>query len=287
MYLLRSNSTLPITRHSVTRSTFAFRSAAALGVRFVFGVVLLSLLYSVIASAEEITPPAIATIATAPSASKGQQPLATIRSAAEQFVRAKGAEFATANTAANQAIFAVAAELDSRLQLDFCPGELKTFALNDAPIAARTTIGVRCEQGATWTVYVPVSVESEIDALVLRNSMMRDAHVAAADIDVQRRRVPGLANSYIINVATLREQHLKRSIPAGTVLQADMVARDLVIKRGQQVLLVFDVRGLAVQAPGLALADGGMADRIRVQNQTSLKVVEGVIESGNLVRVGM
>ena len=28
-------------------------------------------------------------------------------------------------------------------------------------------------------------------------------------------------------------------------------------------------------------------DRIRVQNQTSLKVVEGVIESGNLVRVGM
>jgi len=31
----------------------------------------------------------------------------------------------------------------------------------------------------------------------------------------------------------------------------------------------------------------GAADRIRVQNRTSLKVVEGTIESGNLVRVGL
>jgi flagella basal body P-ring formation protein FlgA len=66
-----------------------------------------------------------------------------------------------------------------------------------------------------------------------------------------------------------------------------MMARDLVVKRGQQVMLVFDSHGIVIQAPGLALADGGTADRIRVQNQTSLKVVEGIIESGNLVRVGM
>jgi flagella basal body P-ring formation protein FlgA len=136
-------------------------------------------------------------------------------------------------------------------------------------------------------VYVPVSIESEIDVLVLRNTMPRDAHVSTSDLDTQRRRVPGLSAAYISSEATLRDQHLKRGTPAGTTLTTDLLTRDLVVKRGQQVVLVFSAGGLAVQAPGLALADGGTADRIRVQNQTSLKVVEGVIESGNLVRVGM
>jgi len=117
--------------------------------------------------------------------------------------------------------------------------------------------------------------------------MPRDAHIAPSDFELQRRRVPGFGAAYVTNAATLRDQHLKRGTPAGTVLMADMLSRDLVVKRGQQVVLIFDAGGLAVQAPGMALADGGTADRIRVQNQTSLKIVEGVIESGNLVRVGM
>jgi flagella basal body P-ring formation protein FlgA len=211
------------------------------------------------------------------------QSLASIRATAEQFVRDSAASLANENAK----MFASAAELDGRLQLEACQGALNAFALNGAPIAARVTIGVRCDQGATWTVYVPVMVECEIDVLVLRNSMQRDTHVATSDLEVQHRRVPSFGAAYISDAASLRDQHLKRPLPAGTILLADMMARDLVVKRGQQVMLVYGSNGLVIQAPGLALADGGTADRIRVQNQTSLKVVEGVIESGNLVRVGM
>jgi flagella basal body P-ring formation protein FlgA len=211
------------------------------------------------------------------------QSIASIRATAEQFVRDSAANLANENAK----LFVAAAELDSRLQLETCQGALSAFTLNGAPVAARVTVGVRCDQGANWTVYVPMMVESEIDVLVLRNSMQRDSHVATSDMEVQHRRVPGFGGAYITNVDTLRDQHLKRPIPAGTVLLADMMARDLVVKRGQQVMLVFDSHGIVIQAPGLALADGGTADRIRVQNQTSLKVVEGIIESGNLVRVGM
>jgi flagella basal body P-ring formation protein FlgA len=115
----------------------------------------------------------------------------------------------------------------------------------------------------------------------------REAHIASSDLEKQRRRVPGFGAAYITNVELLRDQHLKRSIPAGAVLASDMFTRDLVVKRGQRVLLVFDNGTLTIQAQGLAMADGGTSDRIRVQNLSSLKVVEGTIESGNLVRVGM
>jgi flagellar basal body P-ring formation protein FlgA len=205
----------------------------------------------------------------------------SIRAAAEEYVRSSGVSIPSGGV-----LHATATDLDARLQLAQCTTALTTFTLNSAPVSTRTTIGVRCTQ-PEWTVYVPVVVESEIDVLVLRNSMPRDAHLAAGDLETQRRRVPGFGTAYITNVALLRDQHLKRPTTAGSVLAVDMLTRDLVVKRGQHVLLVYENGSLAIQAQGLAMADGGTSDRIRVQNLSSLKVVEGTIESGNLVRVGL
>jgi flagellar basal body P-ring formation protein FlgA len=218
------------------------------------------------------------------------QSLASIRAAAENHVRAAIQD----SGVVTNTVFTTAAALDTRLSLQQCPNKLTTFTLNAAAIAARMTVGVRCLQtlSATasetvWTVYVPVDVATDMDTLVLRNSLQRGAHIAASDVEVQRRRVPGFGDNYVSDIGSLREQNLKRATPAGTVLTTNLLLRNLVIKRGQQVQLVFNAGGIAITASGLALSDGGTADRIRVQNQISLKVVEGVIESGNLVRVGM
>ena len=211
------------------------------------------------------------------------QSLDAIRAVAERYVRGRMQNIETSDSKTS----ITAGTLDARLKLAPCTGKLSPFTLNGAPIAARTSIGVRCDGDVHWTVYVPVTIESDIDVLVLRNSLAREAHISGDDIDTQRRHVSGFGEAYINNLDAVREQHLKYSVPAGAVLRADMFARDFVVKRGQQVTLVVNASGLAVQAPGIALADGGTSDRIRVQNQSSLKVVEGVVESGNLVRVGM
>jgi len=205
--------------------------------------------------------------------------LDAIRAAAEEFIRDSAGS-------ANATIIATAGELDPRLQLTQC-GQLEVGTLNNAPVMARTTVSVRCRQGAEWNVYLPVSIETETDVLVLREPAARLSHVTAADVEVQRRRVPGLGNLYLGKSAELQNKHLKRSVPAGTALTVDMFKRDMTVKRGQQVTLIANVGGIDVRASGTALADGGNADRIRVQNSSSLKVIEGIVESGNLVRVGM
>jgi flagella basal body P-ring formation protein FlgA len=209
------------------------------------------------------------------------QSLESIRAAAEAHIRER------ANASNPNGVVATATALDSRLRLELCATELRTFTLNSAPITARTTVGVRCESGTGWTIYAPVIVESELDVLVLRSTLPRGASLAVTDVESQRRRVPGLGSAYLTSTAMLSNRHLKRSIAAGSVLLADMLDRNLAVKRGQQVLMVLDVNGLTVQAPAIALTDAALADRIRVQNPTSLKIVEGVVESGNLVRVGM
>jgi flagella basal body P-ring formation protein FlgA len=67
----------------------------------------------------------------------------------------------------------------------------------------------------------------------------------------------------------------------------ELLVPDVVVRRGQQVTLVAANGGIEIRAQGLVLADAGAADRVRVQNVSSLKVIEGVVENENVVRVGL
>jgi flagella basal body P-ring formation protein FlgA len=62
---------------------------------------------------------------------------------------------------------------------------------------------------------------------------------------------------------------------------------DVLVRRGQAVTLLAQTGTLEIRAQGHALTEGGMHDRIRVQNANSLKVVEGTIENAGTVRVEM
>ncbi len=74
-------------------------------------------------------------------------------------------------------------------------------------------------------------------------------------------------------------------MPAGTTLSADMFAPDLIVRRGQEVTLLSEGGAIEVRASGKAMADAAAGGRIQVQNLSSMRVVEGVVESADIVRV--
>jgi flagellar basal body P-ring formation protein FlgA len=208
------------------------------------------------------------------------QSLDAVQAAAEEYVRAQ-------LPASRAKHYVNATRLDPRLRLASCAIPLETFAQNPAAAGARLTVGVRCAAANSWTLYVPVAVEVEIPVLVLRRSLARRARVAMTDVEPQVRRLPGSAANFIDDIAALQGHRLKRSLPAGTALTVDMLTPDLLVRRGQQVTLIAALGSVEIRAQGQALGEGGVADRIRVQNLSSLKVVEGVIESDSVVRVGL
>jgi flagella basal body P-ring formation protein FlgA len=146
---------------------------------------------------------------------------------------------------------------------------------------------VRCTAANTWTLFVPVAVEVEIPVLVLRRALARRARVAIIDVEPETRRVPGTAATFLLDTASLQGHRLKRSLPAGTALTVDMFVPDVVVRRGQQVTLIAASGPVEIRAQGHALTEGSVDDRVRVQNMSSLKVVEGVVESDSVVRVGL
>ncbi len=209
----------------------------------------------------------------------GTESLASIRSAAQSYVKslipAGGGETTV-----------TVGQLDDRLRLARCPRrDLSASLPAGAALQARSTVGVTCGGPVHWAVYVPVTVESKIDVLVLTHAANRDTRLSAADVTVEKRTAAGPGTAYLMSAAELAGRTVRRPLAAGTTLTVDMFAPDLIVKRGQEVTLVSAGGSVEVRAVGRAMGDGAAGARIQVQNMTSLRVVEGVVESADLVRV--
>ncbi len=229
-----------------------------------------------------LTPPllglAFALVAGGARAQAVQDP-GTIARAAENFVRHELP--ATSRAAAR--IRAV--RLDARLRLAPCATPLEAGWAAGAAPRARTSVQVECRSGIPWRVHVPVTIRSAIEVLVLAAPATRGQSLSGADVTRRQVEVDGLAHLYVRSADELAGRHLIRPAPAGVPLPVAWLAPDKIVQRGQAVTLVASADGIRIRAPGRALADGALAERVRVQNLSSLKVVEGVVENGSEVRV--
>lgn len=207
------------------------------------------------------------------------QSLAAIRSAAQTYVKSLVPASAGETTV-------TVGQLDERLRLVRCPAkDLSASLPPGASVQARSTVGVSCAGAVHWTVYVPVTIESRINVLVLTRAANRDERLSAADVTIEKRTTAGPGNAYLTAAAELGGRTVRRPLPAGTTLSVDMFTPDLIVKRGQEVTLLSSGGLVEVRATGRALADGAAGSRIQVQNLSSMRVVEGVIESADQVRV--
>jgi flagella basal body P-ring formation protein FlgA len=215
----------------------------------------------------------------AAAAAQAAHPLDEIRQVAERFITSQLPDGAGR-------VHASADALDPRLRLPRCGNSPSALLPAGASISARTAVGVSCAQ-PKWTVYVPVRVETELPVLVLQKSMPRNSAVGAADVEIRTQRVPGLSTSYIGSTEQLAGRHLKRPTPAGTLLTAELMAADILVRRGQRVTLVASAGGIEVRTQGEAIQDAGPTGRVRVLNLTSRRIVEGQVESRDQVRVSL
>ena len=210
------------------------------------------------------------------------EPLERIVRSAEQAVRA----LLPADASGNHPRYEIQVRApDSRLQLAACerPPQAR-LAYGDA-VAARMSVQVRCAGPVSWSVQLPVELSSEIDVLVVQRPLPRGARPQPGDVLLARRRVPGVSADYVNLPAQLDGYHLKRPVAAGGVLALADLDPDPVIRRGMAVTLVTSTGSFEVRAPGRALADAALGERVRIQNLASAKVVEGLAERSGTVRV--
>jgi flagella basal body P-ring formation protein FlgA len=201
-------------------------------------------------------------------------------------IRASVEHFVATLAPAGSTVHATAGPLDPRLNLAECAGELTPFLPTGATIRARMTVGVRCPGPATWSIYVPVTVESDATVLVARRPLSPGEVPAPEDLERVQRRIPGLGTQYLGNLADIVGRRLRRPVAAGAPVPTDALSAAVLVQRGQQVTVVAELSGIAVRAGAVALDAGAYGERIRARNAVSGRIIEGVVQADGTLATG-
>jgi len=223
--------------------------------------------------------PSLLIVLSAPAFAQEIQSLDAVREAAQSYVLKQVPSQNPGSVTVN------VGALDSRLRLAPCAEPLKAALPSGATFRARMTVAVSCPGPTTWSVYVPVNIETQTSVLVLKHAAARGARLTADDIEVQTRTVTGAGDDYLTEAAELAGRTLKRPLGAGAAVTADAMAADSLIKRGQQVTLLAAAGGMEVRARGVAMNDAPVAGRVKAQNLSSGRIVEGFVESADVIRI--
>lgn len=181
-------------------------------------------------------------------------------------------------------IEARARALDARLALSPCGHALETFAAPGRG-AGRTTVGVRCNAPQPWTLYVPVQVDASVQTVVLRDTMPRGSILAASDMRVELKPADSVYGQLLTSLASAAGKQLRRDMRAGTALRLNMLVDPQSVARGQTTQILSVVNNIEVVMNGTALNGGSAGDVIKIRNNTSGRLLEGVVMMDGRVRV--
>ncbi|MEG0820117.1 MAG: flagellar basal body P-ring formation chaperone FlgA [Burkholderiaceae bacterium] len=148
----------------------------------------------------------------------------------------------------------------------------------------RSHIGLRCVEGADWTLLVPVQVRVFGPALVTSrplpvNQPIDTASLSPAEVELTRQSL-----GVVANVAELDGQVLSRPIGAGQVIPLAALKAPQVITAGEMVKVVGVGRGFAVSLTGRALTAAQDGQLVRVRTEAG-KIVSGIARAGGRVEV--
>lgn len=174
-------------------------------------------------------------------------------------------------------------EPDPRLVLAPC-ARREPFIPPGAKLWGRATLGIRCVEGANWTVYVPIEVRVFAPVLVAARPVARGQPLGPDDVRVERVDLTRVAGQAIGADVTVDGSIAVRPLAAGETLRRDLVKAPPVLAAGDPVRIVVGGAGFAVSTDGKALAAAASGQAVRVTTASG-RVLTGLAQPGHVVVV--
>jgi flagella basal body P-ring formation protein FlgA len=166
-----------------------------------------------------------------------------------------------------------------------CENPVQATRAPGPQVPGRALIELRCEGQAPWHVFVPVKVVGTAPVVIAAHALVFGTVLSANDLIVEQRDVGGLPQGYLDDPAIAVGLTAGRAIAGGAILTNQQLVGAQAVQRGQSVTLVADAGGISVRMAGKALSDGIINQRIKVQNLSSGKIVEGITRSSQEVEI--
>jgi flagellar basal body P-ring formation protein FlgA len=175
--------------------------------------------------------------------------------------------------------------IERHLQFDKCSRPLRPVVASPQHMKDRVMIELRCQDPKPWHLYVPVRIVATSPVAVAAHAIVAGTVVKATDLKVEEHDVSELPLGFLDDPAIAVGLTAGRPIAGGAYLTNQELAAPKVVQRGQSVTLLADAGGISVRMAGRAMSDGLMNQRVKVQNLSSGKIVEGIARSEQVVEI--
>jgi flagellar basal body P-ring formation protein FlgA len=175
--------------------------------------------------------------------------------------------------------------LDPRLSLPTCTQNLESFLPPGRKLLGNTTVGVRCNGAASWTVYVSATIKLFGNVVVTRKPINSAMTISDNDLRLEKRDLALVGENPIQNIEDATGLIPIRTLGQGVVLQSNMLSRPALIKRGQKITIIVSGPGILVSTAGEAMNDGRSRETINVRNLLNKKVVTGIVIDSSTVQL--
>ncbi len=166
-------------------------------------------------------------------------------------------------------------ELDPRLQLAPC-NRIEPFLPPGGRLWGRSFVGLRCLQGAAWSVSLPVTVTVWGPSLVAASALPAGMQPGPADFRLEEVELTREPATLVADTAQLAGRVLSRPMAAGQPLRADHLRVLPTISAGDPIKIRVIGEGFSIVTDGVALSPGGDGQPLRVRMESG-KIVSGTV----------
>jgi flagella basal body P-ring formation protein FlgA len=171
------------------------------------------------------------------------------------------------------------------LRLPRCDTGVKSVVAPGLNDKNRVLIDLRCEGAVHWHLYVPVRVVGISAVVIAAHAIVVGSVLTDKDVTVEQRDAAALLPGYFDDPALVIGLTAGRAIAGGAVLTNQQLLAAKTVLRGQSVTLIADGGGMSVRMAGRAMTDGLLNQRVKVENLSSGKIVEGYARSEQVVEI--
>jgi flagellar basal body P-ring formation protein FlgA len=170
-------------------------------------------------------------------------------------------------------------------QLPRCTAPVKSTIGPARHMKDRVTVELQCASPSPWHLYVPVRVIGTTPVAIAAHAIVVGSVLTLSDLRVEQHDMSELPPGYFDDPAIVVGLTAARPISGGAIITNQQLVASKAVQRGQAVTLVADAGGMSVRMAGRALSDGLVNQRVRVQNLSSGKIVEGIARSEQVVEI--
>jgi flagella basal body P-ring formation protein FlgA len=175
--------------------------------------------------------------------------------------------------------------IDAHLKLQRCGLPVAPVVSPGGHMRDRIVVELRCPSASRWHIYVPVRVVGTSPVTIAARAIVAGSVLSDKDVRVEQRDISEMPPGFMDDPSVAIGLTASRPISSGAVITNQFLVAERAVQRGQSVTLVADLRGMSVRTAGRALADGLVNQRVKVQNLSSGKIVEGIARSEQVVEI--